>query len=66
MGGFALDGIDIPICTDGPFNCMQKAIEGASSTDIIAQGLFAIVGNKKPVFTLEVVNELASFLRPRR
>ena len=66
MGGFPVDGIIVcfGLCTDGPFNCMQKAIEGASSTDIIAQGLFAIVGNKKPVFTLEVVHELARFLRP--
>ena len=64
MGGYALDGINVPICTDGPFNCMHKAIEGASSTDIIAQGLFAIVGNKKPVFTRKVLHDLASFLRP--
>lgn len=64
MGGYAMDGINVPICTAGPFNCLNKAIEGASSTDIIAQGLFAIVGNKKPVFTPEFVHEITSFLRP--
>ena len=27
MGGYAMDGIDYPICTDGPANCLEKAVD---------------------------------------
>ena len=62
MGGYAVDGIDVPICTAGPFCCLRKVMDGGSSTDIVDQALFAIVGNKNRVFTPEFVHELASFL----
>ena len=66
MGGYALDGINYPICTAGNHSCLWRVLEqGASPTDILAQGLFAIIGNKEPVFTPEFVRETAKFLCPR-
>ena len=72
MGGYSLDGINYPICTDGNFSCLEKVLEhGATPTSILAQGLNAAIGDLNPelispvviaVFTPEFITAVASFL----
>ena len=66
MGGYALDGIDVPVCTAGKYNCLDKLLDKrASPTVIMAQALFAILGNaSRPAFSHEFVNAVAEFLCP--
>ena len=60
MGGYAIDGINL-ICTVGPYNCMDKIHRGSWPTEIVANGLFAVLKNRMP-FSYEFVYEVADFL----
>ena len=70
MGGYALDGIGVPICTDGRYSCLWKLVddrggERVSPRAIMAQALFAILGNaRRQTFSYEFVNAVAEFLCP--
>ena len=61
MGGYAVDGINFPVCTVGTYNCMDKISGGAWPTEIVANGLFAILKKRVP-FSYEFVYEVADFL----
>ena len=61
MGGYSIHGINLPVCTAGTYNCMDKISEGSRPTIIVADGLFAILG-KRMRFSYECVYEVADFL----
>ncbi len=61
MGGYAMDGVNFPVCTAGIYNCMDKISGGSWPTKIVANGLFAILGKRMP-FSYEFVYEVADFL----
>ena len=42
----------------------ERGHERVSPTVIMAQALFAIIGNKRPAFSPEFVNVVAEFLSP--
>ena len=67
MGGYSMDGINFPVCTTGTFNCMDMISRGAPPTEIVADGLFAILCKRKPFsydVVYDVVYQVADFLSP--
>ena len=63
-GGYAMDGIDYPICTDGDHSCLDAAIRGQDLQAFRAHQLTWIFGRRHPVRTPDVLQQIASFLGP--
>jgi hypothetical protein len=63
-GGYAMDGINYPICTDGPHSCLDAACGGQDLTAFRAGQLTGIFCRPHPVLTPDALWEIASCLGP--
>ena len=61
-GGYAPDGIDFPICTEGDFSCLW--FQTGTARDIIAKALGKILERKRPPVPPKTIHIIASFLTP--
>ena len=63
-GGYAIDGINYPICTDGAHYCLNAACGGQDLKAFRARQLAVIFGKPHPVLTPDALREIASCLGP--
>ena len=63
-GGYAMDGINYPICTDGAHSCLNAACGGQDLKAFRARQLAVIFGRPHPVLTPDALREIASCLGP--
>ena len=62
-GGYTIDGIKYPLCTDGAHSCLNAASGGQDLKAFRARQL-AWINRNHPVLTGEVLQRVASFLGP--
>ena len=64
-GGYAPDGLNYPICTEGQYSCLwhKFVAEGFLGSDVVALSLQRAVAPKHQVFSeLELATQISSFL----
>ena len=63
-GGYALDGIDYPICTEGDHSCLDAAIRDGNLAAFRSRQLRWIIGINHPVLTPDLLLLIARFIGP--
>ena len=63
-GGYTIDGIKYPLCTDGAHSCLDRASRGQDLKTFRVRQLTVIFCRPHPVLTPDALREIASCLGP--